>query len=141
MTEAALSHKLASWKVRLIGARMPQMNGRFDDVFGRFFYKNQCSTIITTGEPSSVIWAVVDFARAVCRCLLVRSCDMPSQQYLATPTATNTPDFLYISGYRAFTTRSTAEPASGSTRRSADGPALPLYISLHRRETPETTGS
>jgi hypothetical protein len=27
------------------------MNYQFDDVRGRFFYKNQCNTIITTGEP------------------------------------------------------------------------------------------
>ncbi len=65
MTVAALSHKLVGWKVRLIGTRMPQMNGRFDHMFGRFFYKNQCSTIITTGEPSSLIWAAALFSRGL----------------------------------------------------------------------------
>ncbi len=27
------------------------MNCQFDDVLGRFCYKNQCNTIITSGEP------------------------------------------------------------------------------------------
>ena len=30
--------------------RIPRMNYQFDDVLGRFYYKNQCNTIITTGE-------------------------------------------------------------------------------------------
>ncbi len=31
--------------------RIPQINCQFDDVLGRFCYKNQCNTIITTGKP------------------------------------------------------------------------------------------
>ena len=42
------------------------MNCQFNDVLGRFCYKNQCNAIITTGEtrvtwsvnPESLIWRV-----------------------------------------------------------------------------------
>ena len=30
--------------------RIPQMNYQFDHVLGQFYYKNQCNTIVTTGE-------------------------------------------------------------------------------------------
>ncbi len=32
-------------------ARIAQMDYQFEDVIGRFCYKNQCHTIITTGQP------------------------------------------------------------------------------------------
>ena len=31
-------------------ARIPQMDCQFDDLLGRFCYKNQCNTIIATGQ-------------------------------------------------------------------------------------------
>ncbi len=36
--------------------RIPQMNCQFDDVLGRFCYKNQCNTIITTGQTRVTRW-------------------------------------------------------------------------------------
>ena len=33
-----------------IWSRITQVNYQFDDVRGRFCYKNQCNTVITTGE-------------------------------------------------------------------------------------------
>ena len=35
---------------RHIFARIPQMDCQFDDLLGRFCYKNQCNTIIATGQ-------------------------------------------------------------------------------------------
>ena len=32
-------------------SRIPQMNYRFENVLGRFCYKNQCNTTITMGQP------------------------------------------------------------------------------------------
>ena len=31
-------------------SRIPQMDYQFDDLLGRFCYKNQCNTIIATGQ-------------------------------------------------------------------------------------------
>jgi len=51
----------------MIQTRIPQMNCQFDDVLGRFCYKNQCNTIITTGKsrvtrrvnPESLIYGSI----------------------------------------------------------------------------------
>ena len=40
---------LTFWK-RKVSARIPQMDCQFDDLLGRFCYKNQCNTIIATGQ-------------------------------------------------------------------------------------------
>ncbi len=52
---------------KITSARIPQMNCKFDDVLGRFCYKNQCNTIITTGKsrvtrrvnPESLIYGSI----------------------------------------------------------------------------------
>ena len=31
--------------------RIPQMDYQFDDLLGRFYYKNQCDTNTTTSQP------------------------------------------------------------------------------------------
>ena len=40
----------------IILARIPQMNCQFDDMHERFCYKNQCNTIITTGQTRVTRW-------------------------------------------------------------------------------------
>ena len=35
---------------RSVSTRIPQMDCQFDDLLGRFCYKNQCNTIIATGQ-------------------------------------------------------------------------------------------
>ena len=37
-------------------SRISQMNCQFEDVPGRFCYKNQCDTIIPAGEPRVTRW-------------------------------------------------------------------------------------
>jgi len=41
------------WELLQGLARIPQMDYQFDDLLGRFCYKNQCNTIIATGQTRS----------------------------------------------------------------------------------------
>ena len=41
---------VAIFTVEYLLPRIPQMDCQFDDLLGRFCYKNQCNTIIATGQ-------------------------------------------------------------------------------------------
>ncbi len=51
------AHTLDHDVEKLVLARIPQMDYQFDDLLGRFCYKNQCNTIIATGQ-TRLTWQV-----------------------------------------------------------------------------------